>query len=93
MKKKIMSVAMVALMTASLTACGGSAKEETTAPASEAEKTTEAEQSEATEAGSESADTADLGNFEGQELRVSTFSFNAELLQKNVYDPFEKAVS
>lgn len=91
MKKKIMSVAMVALMTASLTACGGSAKEATTAPASEAEKTTEAEQSEATEAGSESADTADLGNFEGQELRVSTFSFNAELLQKNVYDPFEKA--
>lgn len=82
---------MVALMTASLTACGGSAKEETTAPASETEKTTEAEQSEATEAGSESADTADLGNFEGQELRVSTFSFNAELLQKNVYDPFEKA--
>lgn len=91
MKKKIMSVAMVALMTASLTACGGSAKEETTAPATEAEKATEAEQSEATEAGSESADTADLGNFEGQELRVSTFSFNAELLQKNVYDPFEKA--
>ncbi|WP_432627481.1 ABC transporter substrate-binding protein [Brotaphodocola sp.] len=91
MKKKIMSVAMAALVTASLTACGGSTKEETTAAASEAEKTTEAAQSEASEAGSESADTADLGNFEGQELRISTFSFNAELLQKNVYDPFEKA--
>lgn len=91
MKKKIMSVAMAALVTASLTACGSSAKEETSAAASEAEKTTEAAKSEASEAGSESADTADLGNFEGQELRISTFSFNAELLQKNVYDPFEKA--
>lgn len=91
MKKKIMGVAMAALVSASLTACGSSAKEETTAAATEAEKTTEAGQSEASEAGSESADTADLGNFEGQELRISTFSFNAELLQKNVYDPFEKA--
>lgn len=34
---------------------------------------------------------AALGNFEGQELSVSTFSFNAELLQKNVYDPFMEA--
>lgn len=92
MKKKIMGVAMAALVSASLTACGSSAKEETTtAAATEAEKTAEAGQSEASEAGSESADTADLGNFEGQELRISTFSFNAELLQKNVYDPFEKA--
>lgn len=27
--------------------------------------------------------------FAGQELRISTFSFNAELLQKNIYEPFE----
>ena len=29
--------------------------------------------------------------FAGQTLTISTFSFNAELLQKNVYDPFEAA--
>ncbi|MCI9638479.1 MAG: ABC transporter substrate-binding protein, partial [Hungatella sp.] len=34
---------------------------------------------------------ADLPSFEGQQLRISTFSFNAELLQKNVYDPFMEA--
>lgn len=28
--------------------------------------------------------------FAGQELVVSTFSFNAELLKKNIYDPFEE---
>lgn len=26
--------------------------------------------------------------FEGQTLTISTFKFNAELLQKNIYDPF-----
>ena len=29
--------------------------------------------------------------FAGQTLTISTFSFNAELLQKNIYDPFEEA--
>lgn len=29
--------------------------------------------------------------FEGQKLVVSNFSFNAELLQKNIYDPFMEA--
>lgn len=29
--------------------------------------------------------------FEGQTLTVSTYSFNAELLQKNIYDPFMAA--
>ena len=33
----------------------------------------------------------ELPRFDGQELRVSTFAFNAELLQKNIYDPFEAA--
>lgn len=28
--------------------------------------------------------------FAGQTLTISTFSFNAELLQKNIYDPFEE---
>lgn len=82
MKKKMLSVVLAAAMAASLTACGGSAKEETTA----APETTAAAGGEAAaEAGS------DLPSFEGQELKVSTFSFNAELLQKNVYDPFMEA--
>lgn len=81
MKKKLVSVMLVAAMAASLTACGGSAKEETTAAA-----TTAAAAGESAAPAGES-----LGNFEGQELSVSTFSFNAELLQKNVYDPFMEA--
>ena len=31
---------------------------------------------------------ADAKPYEGQTLTISTFSFNAELLQKNIYDPF-----
>ena len=31
---------------------------------------------------------AEAKPFEGQTLTISTFSFNAELLQKNIYDPF-----
>ena len=83
MKKRMLSVVMAAAMMASLTACGGSAKEETTAAATTA-AASETAAAEA-EAGS------DLPSFEGQELKVSTFSFNAELLQKNVYDPFMEA--
>lgn len=83
MKKKIMSVMMAAAMTASLTACGGSSTPETTAAETTAAETAAAET--AAEA------SAELPNFEGQELSVSTFSFNAELLQKNVYDPFMEA--
>ncbi len=87
MKKRLMSMMLVAAMAASLTACGGSSKEETTA-AAPAETTAAAEA--ATEAAGEEAE-SDLPSFEGQELKVSTFSFNAELLQKNVYDPFMEA--
>lgn len=82
MKKNMLSVMLIAAMAASLTACGGSAKEETTAAATSAAA---AGEEGAAEAGS------DLPSFEGQELKVSTFSFNAELLQKNVYDPFMAA--
>lgn len=84
MKKKLVSVMLVAAMAASLTACGGSATEETTKAADAA--TTAAAGGESAEAAGEA-----LGNFEGQELSISTFSFNAELLQKNVYDPFMEA--
>lgn len=95
MKKKTLSVLLAAAMTASLAGCGGgsSAGEATTAAettsaaaATEAEKTeTEAQAEESKEEASE------LPNFEGQKLTISTFSFNAELLQKNVYDPFMEA--
>lgn len=83
MKKRLLSLALAAAMTASLTACGGgSSKENTTSAESAPAQTTKA-----------SGETAasNLPSFEGQELRISTFSFNAELLQKNVYDPFMEA--
>lgn len=82
MKKKLLSMILMAAMTASLTACGGSAKEETAA--SEAATT-------AAGTSADKAEGAELPSFEGQELKISTFSFNAELLQKNVYDPFMEA--
>lgn len=83
MKKKMLSMVLAATLAVSLTACGGSGSQETTA----------APQAETTAAGgaAEGGATADLPSFEGQELKVSTFSFNAELLQKNVYDPFMEA--
>lgn len=86
MKKKMLSMVLAAAMAASLTACGGSGKEETTA-ASQAETTAKAAEDSAAEGGV----AAELPSFEGQELKISTFSFNAELLQKNVYDPFMAA--
>ena len=82
MKKRTLSMVLAAAMAASLTACGGSSAPETTAAAKETE---------AKESVNPAEGAADLGNFEGQELKVSTFSFNAELLQKNVYDPFMEA--
>ena len=85
MKKKVLSIVLAASMAAALTGCGGSSEEtkaaETTAAKAETTAAAEGSESEA----------ASLGNFEGQELSVSTFSFNAELLQKNVYDPFMEA--
>lgn len=86
MKKKMLSMVLAAAMAASLTACGGSGKEETTA-ALQAETTAAATEN----GGAEGDAAAELPSFEGQELNISTFSFNAELLQKNVYDPFMAA--
>lgn len=40
---------------------------------------------------SDSSAATEAKPFEGQSLTVSTFSFNAELLQKNIYDPFMEA--
>lgn len=88
MKKKMLSVVLAAVLAASLTACGGSGNEATTAaPKAEAAETAAG----AAEGGASEDGAAKLPSFEGQELKISTFSFNAELLQKNVYDPFMEA--
>jgi putative spermidine/putrescine transport system substrate-binding protein len=44
-----------------------------------------------TAAGTKSASAESLANFSGKTLNISTFSFNADLLKKNIYDPFQKA--
>lgn len=88
MKKKMLSMVLAAAMAAALTACGGSGSEATTAAPAE---TTAAGSAAAETTAAEGAATAELPSFEGQELKISTFSFNAELLQKNVYDPFMAA--
>lgn len=90
MKKRFLSIAMAALMASSLAACGGSDKAETPAADTTA-AATEAAKAESAEKETEAAAGSELPSFEGQELRISTFSFNAELVQKNIYDPFEEA--
>ena len=91
MKKRMLSMVLAAAMAASLTACGGTSTPET--PTAEAPTTaTEAAGPETPDGGTGTAAETEAGNtlpsFEGQKLTISTFSFNAELLQKNVYDPF-----
>lgn len=92
MKKKLLSVALAAVMASSLAACGGSDKADTPSGDTQAAASSEAAETE-TKAEEENAGDAkaDLPSFEGQELRISTFSFNAELVQKNIYDPFMEA--
>ncbi len=92
---RVLSLAVVAAMGMSLAACGSSsAPKDTTAAASSAAsaESTAAAGSEAakesTEAAGDTQATEGDQKFKGQKLTVSTFSFNAELLQKNVYDPF-----
>lgn len=101
MRRKAMSMMLASAMVLSLAACGGSKPAETTAAATEAPAETEAAETEAAEteaaeteaAETEAAETEaeELPRFDGQQLRISTFSFNAELLQKNIYDPFMEA--
>lgn len=94
MKKKTLCVLLAAAMTASLAGCGGSSggESQTAAETTTAAAATEAKEIEAeAEAEETTQAAAELQSFEGQKLTVSTFSFNAELLQKNVYDPFMEA--
>lgn len=84
MSKKVLALVLVAAMAAlSLTACGGASS---AAPASAPAPS----QAAPSEAPSE-ASAPEVKSFEGQTLSISTFSFNAELLQKNIYDPFMAA--
>lgn len=97
MKKRWLSIVMAAAMTASLAGCGssGQADSTTAAPTTAAAGADGAETTAAASGETQAVETeapgADLPSFEGQQLRISTFSFNAELLQKNVYDPFMEA--
>ena len=70
--RKILAMLLAVVMVLGLCACGGNSA----APA------------ETTAAAGETADASAAQDFAGQTLTISTFSFNAELLQKNVYDPF-----
>lgn len=89
MKKTLSLVLAATLLGTTLAACGSSSSTTTTTAAAEtsAAETTAAagESTAATEAAGEASDAQD---FSGQSLTISTFSFNADLLQKNVYDPF-----
>ncbi len=92
MKKRVLSVVLAAAMAASLTACGSSSDSAATTAAATTAAETEAAAETKAEAETEAAGEENaLPSFEGQELRISTFAFNAELLQKNVYEPFEAA--
>lgn len=94
MKKKLLCVVLASAMAFSMAACGGADKTETAATtAAPAAENSEAESK--AEGGEDAPKTEETGtglpSFEGQQLRISTFSFNAELVQKNIYDPFMEA--
>lgn len=99
---KLVSILLGCAMTASLAACGSASGTSATAAgtsAGTAAETTAAEttaaqsMAESSAAASEASSGAaeSLPDFSGKTLNVSTFSFNADLLQKNIYDPFMKA--
>lgn len=89
MRKTLSLVLAAAMLSTTIAACGSSNNTATTTAAA-AETTAAAETSaaETTAAAGETADASAAQDFAGQTLTISTFSFNAELLQKNIYDPF-----
>lgn len=90
MRKTLSLVLAAAMLSTTIAACGSSNNTATTTAAA-AETTAAAETSaaaETTAAAGETADASATQDFAGQTLTISTFSFNAELLQKNIYDPF-----
>ena len=86
MRKTLSLVLAAAMLSTTIAACGSSNTTAATTAAAAAETTAAA--AETTAAAEESADASAAQDFAGQTLTISTFSFNAELLQKNVYDPF-----
>ena len=89
MRKTLSLVLAAAMLSTTIAACGSSNNTATTTAAT-AETTAAAETSaaETTAAAGETADASAAQDFAGQTLTISTFSFNAEILQKNIYDPF-----
>ena len=89
MRKTLSLVLAAAMLSTTIAACGSSNNTATTTAAA-ADTTAAAETSaaETTAAAGETADASAAQDFAGQTLTISTFSFNAELLQKNIYDPF-----
>ena len=86
MRKTLSLVLAAAMLSTTIAACGSSNETAATTAAAAAETTAAA--AETTAAAEESVDASAAQDFAGQTLTISTFSFNAELLQKNVYDPF-----
>ena len=78
MRKTLSLVLAAAMLSTTIAACGSSNNTATTTAAA----------AETTAAAGETADASAAQDFAGQTLTISTFSFNAELLQKNIYDPF-----
>ena len=83
MRKTLSLVLAAAMLSTTIAACGSSNNTATTTAAA-----AETSAAETTAAAGETADASAAQDFAGQTLTISTFSFNAELLQKNVYDPF-----
>ena len=89
MRKTLSLVLAAAMLSTTIAACGSSNNTATTtAAATETTAAAETSAAETTAAAGETADASAAQDFAGQTLTISTFSFNAELLQKNVYDPF-----
>lgn len=84
MRKTLSLVLAAAMLSTTIAACGSSNNTATTETTAAAETSA----AETTAAAGETADASVAQDFAGQTLTISTFSFNAELLQKNVYDPF-----
>ena len=83
MRKTLSLVLAAAMLSTTIVACGSSNNTATTTAAA-----AETSAAETTAAAGETADASAAQDFAGQTLTISTFSFNAELLQKNIYDPF-----
>lgn len=83
MRKTLSLVLAAAMLSTTIAACGSSNNTATTTAAA-----AETSAAETTAAAGETADASAAQDFAGQTLTISTFSFNAELLQKNIYDPF-----